>query len=128
VTKPIALLDTNTCIYLIKALSEIARQRVERFEAGSVVTSAIAYAEVMRGIHPNDQRAVADSATLFRQIPVLPFGEQAAHAYKSISFRLGGFDRLIAAHALSLGLVLVTNNVRDFEQIPGLRVEDWTRP
>jgi tRNA(fMet)-specific endonuclease VapC len=128
VTKPIALLDTNICIYLLKGLSEPARQRVESLEAGSVVTSAIAYAEVMRGVDPQDQQAQADTAALFRRIPVLPFGEEAARAYASIPFRRGGFDRLIAAHALSLDLVLVTNNLQDFERVPRLRVQDWTLP
>jgi tRNA(fMet)-specific endonuclease VapC len=82
----------------------------------------------MRGIHPNDQQAIANAANLFRQIPVLPFGEQAARAYELISFRRGGFDRLIAVHAVSLGLNLASNDARDFGRISSFRVEDWTRP
>lgn len=58
-------------------------------------------------------------------VPILPFDDRAAVAYASLPFRRARFDRLIAAHALSLGLTLVTNNEADFADIPGLRVENW---
>ncbi|MEO9129659.1 MAG: PIN domain-containing protein, partial [Sphingomonas sp.] len=60
------------------------------------------------------------------EIPILDFDEAAARAYATLPFRRGRFDRLLAAHALSLGAVLVTNNERDFADIPGLVVENWT--
>lgn len=125
---PRALLDSNICIYVLEGLSEPARSRIESYEPGEVVTSAIAYAEVMRGLDPRDKMAVAKTDALFAVVPVLPFEQKAALAYRSVPFRRGGFDRLIAAHALSLGLVLVTSNVLDFQRVAGLRVEDWTRP
>jgi tRNA(fMet)-specific endonuclease VapC len=57
----------------------------------------------------------------------LPFDDAAARAYARMPFRRGRFDRLLAAHALSLDATVVTNNLSDFADIPGLKVEDWTR-
>ena len=63
----------------------------------------------------------------FSAIPVMPFDDVAARVYAMIPFKRGSFDRLVAAHALSLDLILVTNNERDFADISGLRIENWTR-
>lgn len=60
------------------------------------------------------------------EIPVLPFDEQAAHKYAIIPFKRASYDRLIAAHALALGVTLVTDNEADFADVPGLSVENWT--
>lgn len=60
------------------------------------------------------------------EFPVLPFDEPAGRAYAQVPFRRGKLDRLIAAHALALDIILVTNNVRDFADVPGLKAEDWT--
>lgn len=125
---PLFLLDSDICIYLLEALSIPARTRVESCYPGEVVTSAVAYAEVMRGVDLNDPRAVSDSEALFAVIPVLPFGAAAAEAYRRLPFKRGSFDRLIAAHALALNLTFVTNNEGDFKGIAGLRVVNWTRP
>ncbi|HET9639806.1 MAG TPA: type II toxin-antitoxin system VapC family toxin [Allosphingosinicella sp.] len=126
-SEPLFLLDSNICIYLLEALSVPARTRVESYYPGEVVTSAVAYAEVMRGVNPDDRKAVADSEALFAVIPVLPFETAAAAAYRRLPFKRGSFDRLIAAHALALDLTFVTNNEDDFKEVAGLRVENWTR-
>jgi tRNA(fMet)-specific endonuclease VapC len=60
-------------------------------------------------------------------VPVLPFDAAAAEVYARLPFRRGSFDRLIAAHALALDLVLVTDNVADYADVPGLKVENWVR-
>jgi len=60
------------------------------------------------------------------EIILLPFDESAARAYARLPFKRVSFDRLIAAHALSLGLTLVTSNETDFADVPGLKVENWT--
>ena len=60
------------------------------------------------------------------EIPVLAFDQAAGRAYAGLPFKRGRFDRLIGAHALSRGLTLVTNNERDFADIPGLKIENWT--
>jgi len=61
-----------------------------------------------------------------RDVPPVPFDTAAARQYAELHFRRGSFDRLIAAHALALDLTLITNNERDFADIPDLRVENWT--
>ena len=61
------------------------------------------------------------------EMVLVPFDEAAARAYARLPFRRGRFDRLLAAHALSLGATIVTNNLSDFADIEALRVEDWTR-
>jgi tRNA(fMet)-specific endonuclease VapC len=126
VADPLVLLDSNICIYLIEGLSEAARRRVETFAPGEIVTSAIAYAEVMRGVNPGDPAAVAHAEALFEAIPVIPFGREAALEYRHLRFKRHSFDRLIAAHALALGLVVATDNVDDFADISRLVVENWT--
>ena len=65
-------------------------------------------------------------AKIIEQVAVLPFDQAAASIYAELSFKRAGYDRLIAAHAMALGLIVATANVRDFADVPGLRVEDWT--
>lgn len=123
--EPLFLFDSNSCIYLINGVSPTLMARVEACDEGSIVTSAIAYAEVMIGAR---RQGIAERAgRLFDVIRPLPFDDAAAISYTSLPFRRGSFDRLIAAHAISLGLTLVTNNERDFADIPGLKVENWTQ-
>jgi tRNA(fMet)-specific endonuclease VapC len=128
VTEPAFLLDSNICIYLLADAESAAARRLGECEPGSVVTSAIAYAEVIRGRPVEDSRLFAAAQAFFRVVPVLPFDERAGACYRQVPFRRGTFDRLIAAHALSLGLTLVTNNERDYDDVNGLRIENWTRP
>ncbi len=120
------LLDSNICIYILKGLSERARRAVEAHRPGEVVTSAVAYAEVMNGFRDANSKALADAAAFFEIVPVQPFGVAAAERYRTLVFERHRFDHLIAAHALSLDLVMVTRNVRHFRNVPELRVEDWT--
>lgn len=126
-TEPRYLFDSNSCIYVIEGLSERLRQRVEQCRPEEIVTSAIVYAEVGRGVDLDDDLAVANFESLFEVIPVLPFDDAASRAYARVPFKRGRFDRLIAAHAIALGLTVVTSNVDDFHDVSGLSVEDWTR-
>ena len=125
-TEPRFLLDTNVCIYLIEGLSDQAREKVETYAPGEVVTSAICFAEVMRGVDPANPHAMKTSQRFFQIVEVRDFGRAAAEQYAGIPFRRHRFDRLIAAHAMSLGAVLVTNNEADFADVPELKVENWT--
>ena len=127
-TEPRILLDSNICIYLIEGLSDETRRRVESFEPGEVITSAVAYAEVMRGVDVKSRRAIANADALFEVVPVLPFGAEAALKYRHLPFKRHSFDRLIAAHALALAVTVATNNEADFADVPKLKVENWTRP
>jgi tRNA(fMet)-specific endonuclease VapC len=128
VTEPLFLLDSNICIYLLEGQSDLTRDRLQDCAPGEVVTSAIVLAEVKRGIDPANARAIESAARFFQVIQPLPFDQAAAEAYLDISFRRGRFDRLIAAHALALGVTVVTANEADFADIPGLKIENWTRP
>jgi len=127
VTEARFLLDSNICIYLLEGRSDPARDRLQDCVPGEVVTSAIVLAEVMRGIDPADVAAIRSAGRFFQLIEPLPFDEAAAEAFARIPFRRGRFDRLIAAHALAADLTLITNNEADFADVPGLRVENWTR-
>ena len=89
------------------------------------MTSSVAFAEVMVGARKLG--AVSQAESLFEVVKVLPFDQAAARIYAELPFRRGSFDCLIAAHALSLALVLVTNNEHDFANISGLTVENWMR-
>jgi tRNA(fMet)-specific endonuclease VapC len=120
------LLDSNICIYILRGLSEPARQAVEDHSPGEVVTSAVAYAEVMNGLRDADAKALAEAAAFFEIVPVQPFDARAAEKYRTLVFERHRFDHLIAAHALSLDLTMVTRNVRHFRNVRELRVEDWT--
>ena len=123
--EPRFLLDTNICFCLLEGLSDPARDRVEKHAPGEVVTSAICYAELLRGIDMNAGAAVKIER-FFAQISVADFGREAAAHYAALTFRRHSFARLIAAHTLSLGLVLVTNNEADFADVAGLVTENWT--
>jgi tRNA(fMet)-specific endonuclease VapC len=119
------MLDSNILIYVLKSVFPNLRRRIEAADVGTVATSSIAYAEVMLGAQAS---GVAEQAErVFSVVTVLPFDQEAARAYAALPFRRGRFDRLIAAHALSLGLTLVTNNEADFADLPGLRIENWTK-
>lgn len=121
------LLDSNVIILALSGTSEALLRRLAMCEEGQVVTSAVALAEVALGAR-NGKVPTLDQLRLFvAEVPVLAFDHRAALAYASLPFRRGGFDRLIAAHALSLRLTVVTGNTRHFADIPGLSVENWTR-
>ncbi len=126
-TEPRYLLDSNICIYVLEGLSDVARARVEACAPGEIAASSITYAEVLRGVDPSNARAMAATKAFFTVCRVLPFGDAAAEVYQRVPFRRGRFDRLIGAHAIALGLIVVTNNEGDFDDIPGLSVENWTR-
>lgn len=127
-TEPRFLFDSNICIYLLEGLSDEARARAEQCSPGEIVTSAIVYAEVTRGLDRNNAPAMAVVAAFFGVVGIVSFDRAAAGRYVEVPFKRGRFDRLIAAHALALDLTLVTNNERDFGDVPGLRVENWTLP
>lgn len=127
-TEPRVLLDTNICIYLIEGLSDVARQRAELMKRGEVVTSSICFAELMRGLDWSNEVAVRKIKALFTVVAIVDFDRNAALRYATLPFRRHSYDRLIAAHALALGVPLATSNEADFVDVPGLRIENWTLP
>ena len=129
------LLDTNTCIYLIRQRPREALQRFEKFEVGEVGVSVITVSELRYGVEkstrPEQNRRALEQFLL--PLEVLDFNSEATVTYGQIRASLekrgmpiGPLDTLIATHALSLGARLVTNNTREFERVSGLQIEDWT--
>lgn len=126
-SEPAFLLDANICIYVLMDAAGAATRMVTSQDVGKVVTSSIAYAEVMQGIPPQEADAIAKARRLFEIVNPLPFDRAAADAYTRLPFKRARFDRLIAAHAISLSLTLITNNERDFGGLPNLTIENWTK-
>ncbi|CAG9265390.1 Ribonuclease VapC [Burkholderia cepacia] len=129
---PRYMLDTNMCIYLMKHQPEQVAKRFAQCYTGDVVMSAITYAELEYGVAAcaNAVRERRNLADLIEDISVAPFDAAAAQAYGPVreatrERKRDHLDKLIAAHAVSLDVVLVTNNERDFASYPGLRLENW---
>jgi tRNA(fMet)-specific endonuclease VapC len=129
---PSFMLDTNMCIYLMKNQPEQVARRFAQCYVGDVVISAITYAELEYGvtISDNGARERRNLASLIEDIPVVPFDVVAAMAYGPIrevtrDRKKDQLDKLIAAHATSLDVTLVTNNERAFTVYPGLKIENW---
>ncbi|WP_343228402.1 type II toxin-antitoxin system VapC family toxin [Sphingomonas yunnanensis] len=121
------MLDADIVIALLAGEPAALRARVERCRRGDIVISSIALAEVALASASGKRPSSEILEQLTRLFDVLPFDAGAAWSYARLPFRRGSFDRLIAAHALALNAILVTNNERDFAGIPGLAVENWTR-
>lgn len=125
------LVDTNTVIHARDGADRVLGKFAEH--DGSLLLSALCAAELQRGFYKSPtigtlRRARLD--ILLRQLPVVPFDAAAAEAYGRIIAQCGwvrgrDFDRMIAAHAISSRSVLVTDNLADFRDIPGLAVENW---
>ncbi|AYQ92303.1 type II toxin-antitoxin system VapC family toxin [Burkholderia gladioli] len=129
---PQFMLDTNMCIYLMKNQPEQVARRFAKCFVGDVAMSAITYAELEYGVtvSAGRTRERRNLAALVEDIPVVPFDAAAASAYGPLreatrERKKDQLDKLIAAHSLALGVVLVTNNERDFASYPGVRLENW---
>lgn len=131
--KPRYLLDTNICIYLMKHHPPQVASRFAACCVGEVLISAITAAELEYGVVASGPDADGNRAALTRfvlEVPVAPFDGAAAHAYGPVRLtsrerHRDALDKLIAAHALALGVTLVTNNPSDFAVYPGLKIENW---
>jgi tRNA(fMet)-specific endonuclease VapC len=127
--RPLFLLDTNICIYLMKHQPPLVAQRFASCRVGEVLISAITAAELEYGVVASERNRRALDRFL-AEVPVAPFDVAAATRYGPVRLatrdrRRDALDKLIAAHALALDLTLVTNNLADFGAYPGLRVENW---
>ena len=132
---PRFMLDTNMCIYLMKNQPEEVARRFAQCYVGDVVMSAITYAELEYGVAAaaNPEREHLNLANLIEDIPVAPFDGAAGVAYGSIRMatrdsKKDHLDKLIAAHAVALGVTVVTNNTKDFARYPGVMTENWLMP
>jgi tRNA(fMet)-specific endonuclease VapC len=128
------LLDTNICIYIAKEKPLSVLKKFEKLEVGEVGMSIITYGELLFGAqkshHPKKAQLLLQE--LVSLIPPLPMAVQAAKYYGDVRSKLekqgkpiGNNDLWIAAHALTLELVLITNNVKEFSRVPHLKLENW---
>ncbi len=120
------LLDTNIIVALTINVDETVIRRAAECDAGDIVTSSIALAEVALGTERGQPPTPEALRAFVEEVPVLDFDYKAALAYAQLPFKRASFDRLIAAHAVSHGLIVVTRNAKDFADVPGLVVENWT--
>jgi tRNA(fMet)-specific endonuclease VapC len=130
------LLDTNICIYLIKAKPLSVLQTFQACEVGEVGVSSITVAELTFGVHKShhvtqNRRALEQ---FLSPLIIAEFNYKAAQVYGALRAQLerqgtpiGALDMLIAAHALSLQIMLVTNNVKEFTRVPQLQVVNWVK-
>lgn len=128
------LLDTDTCIAVARQKPTRVLDRFQRLRPGDVGMSVVTYLELCYGAlksHAPDAN-LEKLTTLARLIPPLPLEATSASHYARIRVGLeragqptGAYDLLIAAHALALRLILVTNNTGEFSRIHGLRLENW---
>ena len=131
---PRFLLDTNICIFIRQNRYSSVTDRFGALRPGDAAVSVITYGELAYGAEKSQRRedALNGLQTLIRFLPVLPLPEGGGRAYGLIRSQLerqgnsiSSNDLWIAAHALSAGLILVTNNEREFRRVPGLTIENW---
>jgi len=127
------MLDTNIVIYTIKNRPSQVRETFKKHE-GQMCLSSVSLGELIFGAERSSQteRNLADINGLIARMEVAPFDEHASEHFGQLRAELyksgqpiGPYDMMIAGHARSMGLILVTNNTKEFERVPGLRVENW---
>lgn len=128
------MLDTNICSYILKNHPTAVKQKFEEVGAGNICISAIVLAELYYGSarHPKGIVIRREIDNFVSRLVVIPWDENAADHYGSIRAALekagtlvGAMDMLIAAHAKSCDATLVTNNLREFDRIKGLKLLNW---
>jgi tRNA(fMet)-specific endonuclease VapC len=132
---PRYMLDTDTCSYIMKRSNEAVLKRLQKLPVSDVCISVITKSELWFGVEMSPRREQDEAAlsAFLRYVEVLDFPDQASAPYariradlKKLGTMIGANDLLIAAHARSLGLTLVTNNTREFERVRDLMIENWT--
>ena len=128
------LLDTNICLYLIKRKPQEILARFRSHSVGDIGVSSITVAELHYGVEKSQHVKQNQQALAQFLVPLIihGFDERAAYEYGKIRVALekqgtptGAMDLLIGAHALSLDVILVTNNLREFSRVPGLQAVNW---
>lgn len=128
------MLDTNICIYAIKNKPEQVLEKLKQNLSNGICISAITLAELQHGVEKsmNPEKNSMALLQFLSILDILPFDDLAAVEYGKICAYLqkrgtpiGTMDILIAAHAKTENLIIVTNNVREFERVPDLKIENW---
>ena len=120
------LIDANAAVYAMDVGNDRLTARIAECEDGEIALSVISYAEVAYGTYVGKPPPPEILEAFVAAIPLLAFDEAAAREYARLPFKRARFDRLLAAHALSIGAAVITNNEADFADVPGLNVENWT--
>ena len=129
------MLDTNICIYAIKNKPEQVLEKLKQNLSNGICISAITLAELQHGVEKsmNPEKNSMALLQFLSILDILPFDDLAAVEYGKICAYLqkrgtpiGTMDMLIAAHAKIENLIIVTNNVREFERVSDLKIENWT--
>lgn len=120
------LIDANTAVYAMDVGNDRLVERIAACDVGEIAISVISYAEVAYGTYVGKPPSPEVLDAFVKAIPLVPFDEAAAREYAKLPFKRARFDRLLAAHALSIGATVVTNNEADFADVPGLMIENWT--
>jgi tRNA(fMet)-specific endonuclease VapC len=129
------MLDTNICIYIIREKPIKVLKKLRTFDFTDIVISAITHSELEYGVAKSSRRKDNQAALnkFLSSLEIIPYDDKAAAVYGQIRSHLekkgaivGAMDMLIGAHAQSIPVTLVTNNLKEFKRIPGLRVENWT--
>lgn len=134
--EPSFLIDTNTVIYIRKAQPASALRAFQQLRPGEAIISVITYGELQYGISKNPERTAARELLdrIMDLLPVSPLPTAAGEIYGELRAGLekkgqiiGNNDLWIAAHAVAQGLTLVTNNVKEFRRVRGLKIQNWVR-
>jgi len=127
------MLDTNIVIYTIRNRPGQVREAFKKHDQQMCISS-VTYGELVYGAERSAQpeRNLADIESLVARLTVEPFETHAAEHFGQLRAELyrigqpiGPYDTMIASHARAKGLILVTNNLKEFERVPGLRLENW---
>ena len=130
------MLDTNTCIYIIKRKPPDVIRRFKRTEISQIGISSITLSELLYGVSKSSRPEQNQLALtqFIAPLEILPYGDEAAQYYGDLRAHLekqgtpiGSLDMLIAAHALSIPCTLVTNNEKEFIRIPNLKIVNWAK-
>ncbi len=128
------MLDTNICIRIIKDRPDLLCKKLSRHAVGEVAISSIVSAELWYGVACSEKKRQNEAALkdFLDYLEVMAWPNEAGPVYGRIRAELkrrgrpiGAMDLLIAAHAVCLGAVLVTENTKEFERVPDLKIENW---
>jgi tRNA(fMet)-specific endonuclease VapC len=132
---PRYMLDTDICSYIMKRKSDVLLKRLQKVPVSDVCISVITKSELLFGVEVSPRRRQDEAAldVFLRYVEVLDLPDGTSGHYariraelKTLGRMIGANDLFIAAHARSLGLILVTNNTQEFKRVRGLAVENWT--
>ena len=128
------LIDTNICIYIMNNRPQVVIQKFKSFDVGNIGISSITVSELQYGVckSKHQKQNLQRLEEFLIPFEILPYDENASKYYGKIRTQLerqgnviGPLDLLIAAHALSNNLILITNNEKEFKRIKSLKVENW---